>query len=140
MNPNDRKHNRRGAILIVALVCVAVVTAAMVSLVQLAIGQRNHLRMETVGLQCSWLAESALDRAAWRLSVDAKYPGETWSLPAAAWGGADPAVVMIQVEPVPDQPMRRLVRVRADYPDHPQDRVRLSKQAVVELQPRGEKK
>ena len=123
-----------------ALVCVALATAAMVSLLHLAIGQRKLVRTEALRLQCCWLAESALDRAARRLALDPKYPGETWNLPAAALGGSDPAVVSIQVEPVPDQSMHRLVRVRADYPDHPQDRVRLSKQAVLELQPRGEKK
>jgi hypothetical protein len=119
---------------------VAVVTMAMVSLLQLAIGQRKLARTEALRLQCCWLAESALDRAAWRLALDPRYPGETWNLPAAALDGSDPAVVVIHVEPVPGQSMHRLVRVRADYPDDPQDRVRLSKQAVIELQPRGEKK
>jgi hypothetical protein len=126
--------------LIVAMICVAVATATMISLVHLAMGQRSRVRAEAHRLQCSWLAESALDRAAWRLAADPKYPGETWNLPAETFGGSDPAVVIIQVEPIPEQPMRRLVRVRADYPDHPRDRVRLSKQAVVELQSTGEKK
>jgi hypothetical protein len=130
---------RRGAILVVALVCVAVATAAMVCLVQMAIGQRSLVRAEALRLQCCWLAESALDRAAWRLASDPKYPGETWNLPAAALGGSDGAAVTIQVEPVPDRSLHRLVRVRADYPDSA-DRVRLSKQAVLELKPPGEKK
>ena len=134
------RERRQGAILVVAIVCVAVATAAMISLVHLAIGQRTLVRAEANRVQCSWLAESALDRAAWRLALDPKYPGETWNVPAEALGGSDPAVVTIQVEPVPEQPMRRLVRVRADYPDHPIDRVRLTKQAVVELPSRGEKK
>jgi Tfp pilus assembly protein PilX len=138
MNRNDRK--RRGAVLIVAMVCVAVATAAMISLVRLAMAQRNRLGAEALRLQCAWLAESALERAAWRLAADPKYPGETWNLPADTFGGSDPAAVTIQVEPIPEQPMRRLVRVRADYPDHPEDRVRLSRQAVVELQSTGEKK
>ena len=134
------RERRRGAVLIVAMICVAVATAAMVSLVRLAMAQRTRVRAEAHRLQCSWLAESALDRAAWRLAADPKYVGETWNLPAEALGGPDPAVVVIRVEPILEQPMRRLVRVRADYPDHPIDRARLSKQAVVELQSTGEKK
>ncbi len=136
----QRAARRRGAVLIVAMVCVAVAAVAMVSLLQLAVGQRKLVRAEALHLQCSWLAESALDRAASRLAHDPKYPGETWTLPAAALGGTDGATVTIRVEPVPDQSMRRLVCVEAVYPDDPQDRVRLSKQAVVELQPEGEKK
>jgi hypothetical protein len=135
-----RAARRRGAILIVAMVCVAIAAAAMVSLVQLAAGQRKLVRAEALRLQGSWLAESALDRAAWRLALDPKYSGETWNLPAAALGGADGATVTIQVEPVPNQSTHRLVRVRADYPEDPQDRVRLTKQAVVQLKPEGEKR
>ena len=122
------------------IVCVVVATAAMYSLVRLAMGQRVRVEAESRRLQCVWLAESALDRAAWRLAADPKYPGETWKVAADALGGTDPAVVLIQVEPLPEQPMRRLVRVRADYPDHPIDRVRLSKQAVVGFPSTGEKK
>ena len=123
---------------------MAVAAAAMLSLVQLAVGQWKLVRAEALRLQCSWLAESGLDRAASRLALDPMYPGETWTLPAAALRGPEGATVTIRVEPVPDQSLRRLVHVQADYPDDPQQRVRLGKQAVVELQsesqPRGEKR
>jgi hypothetical protein len=84
-------------------------------------------------VQAAWLAESGLERAAWRLAAEADYAGETWALSADQLAAADPAVVQIRVETMPEQPHRRVVHVQADYPDHPQHRARESKQAVVEL-------
>ncbi|MHC4179342.1 MAG: hypothetical protein ACYSWU_17655, partial [Planctomycetota bacterium] len=61
------------------------------------------------------------------------YAGETWTLSADQLGGSEVAVVTIGVETVPEQLNRRLVRVQADYPDHPQHRSRQTKQVWVQL-------
>jgi Tfp pilus assembly protein PilV len=122
------------------LICVMVALAILLSLVKLAAAGRRMVDQQSWQVQAVWLAESGLERAAWRLAADGDYPGETWTLPAdqlavdqSFASVPDAAVVQIRVETIPEQPNRRLVRVQADYPDHPQHRARESAQAVVEL-------
>ena len=132
-NPGHR-HRRRGAVLVMVLVCAMVALVIFASIVKLAAAGRRVTDEQARQVQASWLAESGLERAAWRLAAEADYTGETWTLSADQLSGADAAVVKIEVEAVPEQPNRRLVRIRADYPDHPQHRSRQSKQAVVEVE------
>jgi Tfp pilus assembly protein PilX len=129
------RHSRQGAVLVVVLVCAMVALVIFASIVKLAAAGRRMADERSWEVQAIWLAESGLERAAWRLTADADYTGETWTLSADQLAAADGAVVEIQVEPIPEQPNRRLVRVQADYPDHPQHRARQSKQVVVQLQP-----
>ena len=121
-----------------ALVCVAIVTMLFASIVRLSGTRRQSLQTRQRQAQAAWLAESGLERAAWRLGQDAEYSGETWNLSAEQLGAADSAVVRIEVEAFPEQPGRRVIRVRADYPDHPVHRGRVSKRAVVRLPNREE--
>lgn len=130
-----RADRRRGAVLVMVLVCMMVALAILVSLVKLAAAGRRMVDEQSWQVQAVWLAESGLERAAWRLATDADYTGETWTLSADQLAAADAAVVTIQVETIREQPNGRLVRVQADYPDHPQHRARESKQAVVRLAP-----
>jgi len=133
-----RPNDRRGVVLIIAIVAVVVASVILTSTLKLGLARRRALRTEQWRVQADWLAESGLERAAWRLAEDAGYSGETWKVPAAALGGSDGAVVTIQVEPQAKQPARRLVRIQADYPNHPRHRVRRNKQAVVALRQQGE--
>ena len=123
---------RRGAVLVVVLVCLAVAAAMFVVLVKLAATGRQSMQTQCWRMQAQWLAESGLERAAARLAADAKYTNETWTLAAEELGG-DAGVVRIRTEAVADQPNRRLVSVEADYPDDPQHRVRCNKQIVVDV-------
>ena len=122
---------RRGAVLVVVLVCLAVAAAMFVVLVKLAATGRQSMQTQCWRMQAQWLAESGLERAAARLA-GAKYTNETWTLAAEELGG-DAGVVRIRTEAVADQPNRRLVSVEADYPDDPQHRVRCNKQIVVDV-------
>ena len=133
--PKIEDSRRRGAVLVMVLVCMMVALVILTSLVKLAAAGRRMTDRQAWQVQASWLAESGLERAAWRLAADADYAGETWTLSADQMAAADAAVVRIEVETIPEQPNRRLVRVRADYPDHPQHRARQTKQAVVQLAP-----
>jgi len=118
-------------VLIVVLVCVAVAAAVLMAVLRMSLAERESFRLQTRQLQAAWLAESGLERAAARLAADPQYAGETWHIAAEELGGLDAAVVTIRVEPAPHEPARRLVRVEADYPDHPQFRARKSKQVLV---------
>lgn len=126
---------RRGAALIVALVAIAVATVVFMSTLRLAVAEREALQVEAWRAQAAWLVESGLERAAAKLAADPQYQGETWRVAGAALGGKLGAAVQIDVQPLPDQPERRSVHVRADYPDHPQRRARQSKQVVIEVRP-----
>jgi hypothetical protein len=126
---------RRGAVLLVAMVCFGVAAVAFTSLVRLAAAEQGALEAETWRLQAAWLAESGLERAAARLDADPGYQGETWRIPAESLGARDAAVVKIEVEALPERPQQRLARVRAVYPDHPHRRAQESKQMVIALPP-----
>ena len=135
MSNSPLKNTRQGAILVIVLVCVAIASITFMSIAKVVSAQRRSTQKEAWRVEATWLAESGLERAAWRLTAEPDYTGETWTLAADQLDAAEGAVVEIRVETIPEQPNRRLVHVRADYPDHPQHRSRQSKQVVVELQP-----
>ena len=85
--------------------------------------------------QAEWLAESGLARASARLSAERSYTGETWKLPAEAFGGRDEGVVRVVVSAVKGHPSRRAIRVEADYPASDEHRNRQSRSQTVELGP-----
>ena len=131
--PNAAHRRRQGTILVVVIGGAMVALVIFTSIVKLAAAGRRMADQRAWQIQATYLAESALERAAWRLGADDGYTGETWNLSADELAGQDGAAVEIQVETIPEQPNRRLVRIRADYPDHPRHRARQSKQAVVQL-------
>ena len=130
-----RPHPRRGAAMIAAIVCVIVGSAVFLSILKMTAVGRNVLQSESQRIQAAWLAESGLQRAAARLAADPDYAGETWNVPAGDPSTPQQAKVRIEVESVAEHADRRLVRVRADYPDHPHYRVRYEKQTVVHIPP-----
>jgi len=150
MNQPSSRASRRGVMGVVALVCVAVATMLMMVMMRRAVGEWKIVRQEARHVQCRWLAESALDRAAARLSADPKYTGELWKIPASSLGGngnagkqdqgqGGGAAVKIEVVIPSGRPSQRLVRVQADWPEDLPDRVRVSRQATMELLPPAKK-
>jgi len=126
---------RPGVILVVAIVSIAVASVIFLAVLRTAVAERNALRTEAWRQQALWLAESGLERAAARLAADSAYQGETWNVPADQFASEAGGVVEIEIQSTAGRPNRRLVRVRADFPDDPQHRVRRSKQIVIELPP-----
>jgi hypothetical protein len=113
------------------VVTIAIFTVVLAAVARLALAERRSLENRLWSIQAGWLAESALERAAARLTTTASYRGERWQVAADELDGRHAAVVLITVEPVPGQRDLRLVRAQADYPDHPQQRARQTRQAVV---------
>ena len=130
-SPSQRRPARRAMVTFVVLVCLVMITLIGGGLLRLARSERASIRAEERGLQADWLAESALERASAILANDGDYRGETWSIPAVEFGGTDSGSVRIEVEDDPDDSSRRVIKVRADYPDEPERRVRRSKRAIV---------
>jgi len=120
---------------VVALVCVAVASIFMVVMVRRALSEWKMVRLEARQVQCRWLAESALDRAAARLASDPKYQGETWTIPGDRLPRQEKATVKIEVSTRPDKPLERLIRVQADWPEDDPARARVSKQTTIDLPP-----
>ncbi len=133
LSQRRRRRSSRGAVLVVVIVCLAIVTAVFVSIVKMAAAERRATRTGQWRMQATWLAESALERAASRLADDDAYAGETWTVTAKELDSAEPGSVEIEIRAIPGRPDRRLVRVRADYPDHSEHRARQSKQVTVQI-------
>lgn len=123
--------SRRGFMVVVAMVCVAVVMLMAVASLRLLARERQSLRAQAWELQASALADAAIQRAGAILATQADYAGETWRVAAEQIDGKHPAVVRIAVEAVADRPGERRVRVVADYPDDPMFRARRSLETVL---------
>jgi Tfp pilus assembly protein PilX len=129
----ERARPRRGAILIIAMLCLVLAMMLVAALLRLVETQRRQLRHEQAGLQAGWLAESGCDRAAARLSANPDYTGETWSIAPAELNGADPATVVITVQRIDNEPTSRWIRVEALFPADSQPSIRRTRQATIVL-------
>ena len=128
-----RRSGPRGAILLIAMVCVAITSIVSISLLRVAIAQEDAIQTDARQLQAIWLAESALDRAAARLRADHAYQGETWNLPAQLLSGVDDALIEIKIQTVPGRAEVRRIGVQVDYPAQADFRSRQSKSVTIAL-------
>lgn len=107
---------RRGATMLVAMVCLVLVTMLLGALLRLAMTQRRQVAYEQMRLQADWLAEAAVERAVHRLASDGNYTGETWTFTSEELGGVQAGEATIQVGDVPEESGVRQIVVRATYP------------------------
>lgn len=106
---------RQGAMLVVALACLAIVMAIVGVMLQGALRARRQLHVERDLRQVELLLEAGLDRAAFQLANNDDYKGETWRIPASDLLGSGDAEVVIVAERSADaEPWQ--VRVAAEYP------------------------
>lgn len=128
---------RRGITSVMVLVCLVIVTLMSGVLLKIGVAHREQVRAQERRVQAEWLAQAGLDRALFRLAASAGYTGETWTIAADELtpdgGGRQGAVVRIKIEPAGAGADSRLVKVQADYPPDPPQRVRRSLQIQVEL-------
>ncbi len=122
---------RRGAFLVVVMVCLLVAGMLVGSLLKLALLQDRQLNYEQARLQAAWLADAGLDRAAGRLGREPDYAGEAWEIDAAQLGGPDAAVVVIRVQKAEANPPRRTITVEALFPSEGPHQARLTRQATI---------
>ena len=128
---------RRGIVLIALMIFLAVAMAMVLAWLKLAGLERRQLRSLQAQAQATWLAESALQRAAARLAADPQYSGETWKLTPADLGGRDAGEVVIRVDAIADQPAERSIIVQADYPIDLNRRNRRTKTVRVTVPAQG---
>ena len=125
--------NRRGAVVLFAIIALLLTSIIGGSLMKTALAQRRFALRKQTRLQSIWLAESGVERAAARLFRDPHYTGETWSISASDIGGNKDAEVIIQIETLDDVPNRRRVTAIADYPQNLPQRSRTRKVVIVDL-------
>jgi len=114
-SPQVRHARRRGAVIVAALVCLLIVVALLGALLQGTLRARRQLPMQRDLRQCELLVAAGIERAADRLSKEAEYRGETWSVPADdSIGMAAGQVTIALSRPGSDQPWE--ARIIAEYP------------------------
>jgi type II secretory pathway component PulK len=122
--------SRRGAALVVALVCLLIVMALLGTMLVGALRSGRQLRVERDRRQCELLLQAGLDRAALSLAADASYAGEAWDVPAAEIGVSGVGQVTIHVSrPGEGYPQ---IRVRAEYPLGSAHSIRRSRTAQLQ--------
>jgi hypothetical protein len=120
-------------VLAAALACLFLSVLLSAGLAAAAVHRHRQLQRQARDVQAAWLAESAVQRAAARLAIDPAYAGETWSVPAADFGGKYAGRAVITIAADEDLADRRRVTVEAIYPDDPIDRTRVEKTVEVRI-------
>jgi Tfp pilus assembly protein PilX len=131
---NTIQHNDRRAMFVMSvLACLVLVMLLMTAWLKTIALERGQLRAEQHRMQAEYLAESALSRAAARLSVDPAYDGETIAASEKSLAAGQPATLTIRVEAAPDDAQARLITASAQVPSTGRDRAVRSKQQRILL-------
>ncbi|QDU39979.1 hypothetical protein Mal4_43330 [Maioricimonas rarisocia] len=123
---------RRGAALIIAVICLLFAGALSLSVVRLVVTQQRQLEREEWATQAALLAEGGIARAIQQLNNSDAYEGETWQ-PEVPGEGAQPARVELSVEHLDLEPLGPRIRIEAvaDYPDAANHRARVRRSVVI---------
>ena len=132
------RQRRRGAALVLAMVCLLVVATISVALTRLLVDEHRQAQRQQQQLQALWVAESAVQRAAVQLRASSDYEGETWQIDAETMGGKWPAEAVIRIEPVESHETLRRIVVHAQYPKREQYGILQKRQILIELPTSGE--
>jgi hypothetical protein len=131
------REKKRGAILIAALVCLAIVMGLLGSMLAGAIRTGRQLHAERDLRQCELLLAAGVDRAMLRLATEPDYRGETWTLPAAEMIAGGDGVVTIDVAlDATQQPWP--FKVSAEYPAGSERSIRRSRTILLPSKPKLE--
>lgn len=126
-----RRKRRHGAILAAALVCLLLVILYTGAVAQALVLRQRASQSDERQLQCFWLVQSAMARAAARCQADPTYRGESWRIPVTDRGRTVEATVEIQVQPDSNDAARRHLHIQARLPDDPLRRVQRQRELTV---------
>lgn len=114
-----RSHRpRSGMILAMVLVALLIVMLLGAALANAFLARRQLVRHSEQQQQAFWLAESAMQRAVYRLTNEPEYQGETWQVPADDLGGTYFGVAIIQVDAIAAADTELRITVEATYPSN----------------------
>ncbi len=128
---SSRLRDRRGAIVLIVMICLLVIAMIGASMAKVALAHRKQIRHEQIHRQARWLAEAGIERAAAKLQDDSGYEGETWSIDAVELAERGAADVTIRVEPQSELPGRVGIFVLAEYPRNVTANARVSKRVLI---------
>lgn len=124
---------RRGALLLIALICLMLVSMLGATIVSLTSSQRKQQQSTQFRLQAESLADSAVERAAAQLARDPAYAGETWEPEMGTIQGESRGVARIVVIADESVPGRRHVTAVADFPHRSHRRARSRRDMTIDL-------
>ncbi|WP_254512294.1 hypothetical protein [Anatilimnocola floriformis] len=119
-------HNRRGAILIVALLCLLVIMSLLGTMLLAALQSTRQLHAERDLRQCELLLQAGIDRALTQIAKQPDYRGETHEFSAADIIDQGPGRLVIEVTPATAD-SRVQIHIDAEYPADSEFSVRRSR-------------
>jgi type II secretory pathway component PulK len=122
--------NRHGAVLVVAMVCLLVITAIIGTMIRGTLRNHRQLRSEKDLRQTELLVDAGVARASKRLAADPEYRNETWSLPPDAITESGEGRVTIELTASAARGSLT-ARISAEYPIGNEHSVRRSR--IVQL-------
>ena len=123
-----------GSVLVVALICLLLLTVLAASLTRTVILQREQVIRDEWQLQAEWLAESAVDRAVLQLQSTPDYEGEEWQ-PRLVEAGVPLGQVNIIIVREQSETESSLTRidVTADVPSNTSQRARVQRTTTFQM-------
>lgn len=110
--------------MLVSIICLVLTTAICSSLVSHALAARARAERMGWQLQAQWLAESTMAYLAVQESENRSEGVHEWSVENIGKEGQS-GVISAVIETSEDRDGHRAIRVTADFPDHPTERVRV---------------
>jgi type II secretory pathway component PulK len=120
--------NRRGVVLMLLIVALAVACMLAVELAQSIALRGRAQQTNERHAQAAAIAHAAVERAAARLYDDSAYTGETWNVSADDLGGKAAARVTIEVAAIDGSPTQRTVVARAALGESPEGAIKYTRQ------------
>ncbi len=127
------KGERRGTVLVVAIVCLSVVMGILGSMLKGTLLAHRQLHGERDLRQTELLLQAGSDRAIYRLASDATYRGESWNVAADTIAEKGEGRVTIEIMPGDGQSARK-AQVVAEYPLGGETSIRRSRTFQVPIQ------
>ena len=120
---------RKGATLLLVVLCMVVLTTILAAMFRHLRISTRQIKQRARKTQATLLAESAIERAVYRMQIETDYRQETWTIPAAELGQRFGGTVDIAVGEAKDG--QQLVSVTAAYPASSEFRATVRKSVSV---------
>ena len=122
---------RRGAVLVIVMICLLIVSLLMASLLKSALLQRRQMMKEQFRVQAEWILESALERAALQRLKDPEYQGEVWKISSADLGTRYSGSAEITLKPTEKGDSLISIQARVKYPEKTMLSVTRTKKVIL---------
>lgn len=131
LSDSSRTGTRRGAVLVIVMVCLLLITLLMASLLKSALMQRRQMIKEQFRVQADWLLDSALERAAQQRLENPEYQGEVWQIAPQELGSRYAAAAEITLKTEAAENSQLMIQARVRYPENAPFSVTRTKKIVL---------